>query len=184
MPSNYTPNYNLNQWEAGDRVVHTDFNADNAKIDAALAKKADTSALNSLSKTVDGKADKSALDAKADSSTLSAWVNRIISLDQNALRATCGSYTGSGTYGETNAKTLTFPSLPYLLIVREESAGYDGLFLVRGVTRCSCTTGSVGPGTFVTVTWNSRANQVSWYGETDRSQMNTSGKTYYYAAIC
>jgi len=36
MPSNYTPNYNLNQWEADDRVLRTDFNADNAKIDAAL----------------------------------------------------------------------------------------------------------------------------------------------------
>jgi len=36
MPSNYTPNYNLNQWEPDDRVLRTDFNADNAKIDAAL----------------------------------------------------------------------------------------------------------------------------------------------------
>jgi len=37
MPSNYTPNYQLNQWEADDRVLRTDFNADNEKIDAALA---------------------------------------------------------------------------------------------------------------------------------------------------
>jgi len=36
MPSNYTPNYKLNQWEADDRVLRTDFNADNVKIDAAL----------------------------------------------------------------------------------------------------------------------------------------------------
>jgi len=41
MPSNYTSNYNLNQWEPDDRVLRTDFNADNAKIDAALAKKAE-----------------------------------------------------------------------------------------------------------------------------------------------
>ena len=33
----HTTNYNLNQWEAGDRVTRADFNADNAKIDAALA---------------------------------------------------------------------------------------------------------------------------------------------------
>ena len=32
----HTTNYNLNQWEAGDRVTRADFNADNAKIDAAL----------------------------------------------------------------------------------------------------------------------------------------------------
>jgi len=36
MPSSYTPNYNLNQWEPDDRVLRTDFNADNLKIDAAL----------------------------------------------------------------------------------------------------------------------------------------------------
>jgi len=44
MPSNYTSNYQLNQWEADDRVLRTDFNADNTKIDAELAelrKKAD-----------------------------------------------------------------------------------------------------------------------------------------------
>ena len=37
MPSNHTPNYALNQWERDDRVLMEDFNADNAKIDAALA---------------------------------------------------------------------------------------------------------------------------------------------------
>jgi len=36
MPSNYTPNYQLNQWEPDDRVLRTDFNADNLKIEAAL----------------------------------------------------------------------------------------------------------------------------------------------------
>ena len=36
MPSNQTPNYALNQWERDDRVLMEDFNADNAKIDAAL----------------------------------------------------------------------------------------------------------------------------------------------------
>ena len=33
---NKTPNYQLNQWEASDKVQRVDFNADNAKIDAAL----------------------------------------------------------------------------------------------------------------------------------------------------
>jgi len=45
MPSSYTPNYNLNQWEADDRVQRTDFNADNAKIDAALSGFSDRLAL-------------------------------------------------------------------------------------------------------------------------------------------
>ena len=32
-----TQNYNLCQWEASDRILRSDFNSDNAKIDAALA---------------------------------------------------------------------------------------------------------------------------------------------------
>ena len=32
-----TQNYNLCQWEAEDRILRSDFNADNQKIDAALA---------------------------------------------------------------------------------------------------------------------------------------------------
>ena len=37
MSTNHTTNYNLCQWEATDQVLRTDFNEDNAKIDAALA---------------------------------------------------------------------------------------------------------------------------------------------------
>ena len=37
MSTNQTTNYELNQWLSIDQVVRTDFNADNAKIDAALA---------------------------------------------------------------------------------------------------------------------------------------------------
>ena len=37
MATNYTTNYDLCQWEPTDPVLRTDFNADNAKIDAALA---------------------------------------------------------------------------------------------------------------------------------------------------
>ena len=37
MSTNHTPNFNLCQWEADDKVLRSDFNADNQKIDAALA---------------------------------------------------------------------------------------------------------------------------------------------------
>ena len=36
MSTNRTPIYNLCQWEPEDPVLRTDFNADNAKLDAAL----------------------------------------------------------------------------------------------------------------------------------------------------
>ena len=41
MASNHTTNYQLNQWAKSDRVMMDDFNADNAKIDAALKANAD-----------------------------------------------------------------------------------------------------------------------------------------------
>ena len=41
MAANYTEHYELNQWEPADQVLRTDFNADNAKLDAALAQKAE-----------------------------------------------------------------------------------------------------------------------------------------------
>ena len=44
MPSNQTPNYALNQWERDDRILMDDFNADNAKIDAAIKAEADARA--------------------------------------------------------------------------------------------------------------------------------------------
>ena len=41
MPSNQTPNYKLSQWERADKVQMEDFNADNAKIDAAIKAESD-----------------------------------------------------------------------------------------------------------------------------------------------
>ena len=53
---NHTPNYSLSQWEAEDKVLRTDFNADNAKIDAAIKAvdpgKADAPALEALAQTL------------------------------------------------------------------------------------------------------------------------------------
>ena len=36
MATNQTTNYQLNQWKPTDQILRTDFNADNAKLDAAL----------------------------------------------------------------------------------------------------------------------------------------------------
>lgn len=36
MASNHTQHYGLCQWEATDQVLRTDFNEDNAKLEAAL----------------------------------------------------------------------------------------------------------------------------------------------------
>ena len=45
---NQTANYQLSQWETTDRILMTDFNADNAKIDAALQGLSEKAALVTL----------------------------------------------------------------------------------------------------------------------------------------
>ena len=69
MASNYTEHYDLCQWEATDAVQRVEFNADNAKVDAALAglaaevsSKADQTALDTLAGQMTQKADISALE--------------------------------------------------------------------------------------------------------------------------
>jgi len=133
MASNYTSNYGLCQWQASDKVLRTEFNADNAKIDAALnsmassiSGKASASALNSLKTTVNGKASQSALDSltsvvnglkssKADKTALEA-LSRTVSGHTSTLsnKGNCQLcaivYTGDGS----KTKTLTFPGPPSL----------------------------------------------------------------------
>ena len=45
MATNKTTNYQLNQWAKTDRIMMDDFNSDNAKLDAALAGKRESSRL-------------------------------------------------------------------------------------------------------------------------------------------
>ena len=52
--TNKTANLHLNQWEATDPVMREDFNADNAKLDAAFAELAATSKCRSGSYTGNG----------------------------------------------------------------------------------------------------------------------------------
>ena len=92
MASNYTTNYNLCQWEATDQVQRTDFNADNAKLDAALATKAEAAALNSLTQTVNQKASQSAFNA------LNTTVQQI---QADLTKITFGTYTGDGVESRT-----------------------------------------------------------------------------------
>ena len=69
MASNHTEHFSLNQWQADDQVLRTDFNEDNAKIDSALkdlaaaqAEKADQTALDALAAEVAKKATTAALE--------------------------------------------------------------------------------------------------------------------------
>ena len=88
MASNHTTNYNLNQWEATDKVLRTDFNEDNAKIDAALKANADVAAAAAAAAALCGN-----------------------------CQIETQSYTGTGAYGDATPTRITFSKPPLLYIV-------------------------------------------------------------------
>lgn len=113
MPSRQTQNYHLNQWEPEDKVLRTDFNTDNEKIDDALAGKADVSALAALSQRVDGKADAAAqteLSKTVSSHTaaLNKKGNCVIHIQ---------TYKGTGASGPDNPTVIKFPGKPLYVVV-------------------------------------------------------------------
>ena len=93
-----TTNYQLNQWAKSDRVMMDDFNADNAKIDAALKANAD------------------AIGEKATAAALAALAKNLGVVGHNA-RVMWGSYTGTGTYGVSNPNSLEFGFCPVLVAI-------------------------------------------------------------------
>ena len=164
----HTQNYQLSRWEKDDRIMMEDFNADNEKIDAALAAKADAEDVTALGETV------------------AAVAAGLGSGGQNA-RIAWGSYTGRGTYGAANANRLDFGFQPVLVVIgSNEEATRDmwpSIFL-RNITK---TKNEVIIDSPITVTWT--ATGLSWYATSDNPnypgwyQNNVNGRTYYYCAI-
>ena len=118
MAANQTENYGLNQWLATDQVVRTDFNADNAKIDAALEGKAEAEAVSALQTVV---------AAKAEQTALSALAARVTALEARPYIVT-GTYTGDGT--TSRFISLGFTPRALLVFVREgyPSSPYVGYY--------------------------------------------------------
>ena len=210
MPSSYTPNYQLNQWAAGDQVLREDFNADNEKVDAAIqaveqktqalsGQKADQTALEALRTTVEGKASQGDLAAlqstvsglsasKADQSGLDALEQTVADLSAStaaALAKKGNLRVETGSYlGTGTAGSQTPTSLTFaarpLLVV---VAGEDAnLMLLSGQT-------ASGQSSFV---WGSYACFFTWEGGTvswydthgmRNVQMNEQGRTYRYLAL-
>ena len=88
MPTNHTPNYQLSQWERDDRILMDDFNADNAKIDAAL---------DGLAETAAGHA--AELERKGN------------------CQISSYTYIGNGRFGEANPTRIPFPKGTFLLTI-------------------------------------------------------------------
>lgn len=98
-----------------------------------------------------------------------------------------GSYVGTGTYGEDNPNTLTFPFRPKMWSVvgttRPDTDYYASLsnvcFLPWGLDGNARLYGSGS----LTATISYEDNTVEFYSSNTSPQLNNSGETYYYVAI-
>ena len=165
MATNYTTNYQLNQWEPTDQVLRTDFNADNAKLDAALAGLADE---------VAGKAEQTDLSAlqavvsgKADQSTVSDLTST------RNCRVYYKTYTGSGS----GNCSLTFPAKPMIVMVM--GGGY-WLCLLQGQSEGQ-SRNAVTRSTYIDTVWS--GNSVTWSINDVDLQCNRKDTTYSLVAV-
>ena len=93
MASNHTTNFELCQWQADDQVKRTDFNEDNAKIDAALGVIGHVEKLWSL--TLDR--DKNSVDVPLDTIDWRNWQFISVTVDIPETRITSTYPTHSCT---------------------------------------------------------------------------------------
>ena len=157
---NRTTNYNLCQFEETDRVRRTDFNEDNAKIDAAV---------KAVGRRVDGleasKADKTALAA------VEAKISRIVT----------GTYAGTG--GSSGVRRISLPGRPKLVLIRTDypnTSHHDEAIAITDICLCRCDTYSslsVDPPT------SGYALENNGFTVPANCDQNYSGSTNYYLAI-
>ena len=157
---NRTTNYNLCQFEETDRVRRTDFNEDNAKIDAAV-------------KAVDGRVD--GLEAsKADKTALAAVEGKI-------SRIVTGTYAGTG--GSSGVRRISLPGRPKLVLIRTDypsTSHHDEAIAITDICLCRCHTYhslSVDPPT------SGYALENNGFTVPANCDQNYSGSTNYYLAV-
>ena len=164
MSTNHTANYNLSQWVKSDKVQMEDFNADNAKLDAALGSL--SSSVSSLQSAVSGKASASALNS------LSATVGQHTAA--LAGKGNCSvlvlTYTATGFSGETRPNSISCPAKPVAVLIANNDCN---VILMRGLPTASVR-GKYGIDGIATAIWGD--SSVSWYGSSARAQMNETGE--------
>lgn len=103
--------------------------------------------------------------------------------DTKAKIAT-GSYTGTGTYGDANANSLTFDFVPKVFFVSDAEGIRCSLPWLNGQTVgyvADSDISNILGGSAMTLSWN--GNTISWYQASVKRQLNDAGKTYPYVAI-
>lgn len=150
MASNHTEHYNLCQWEATDQVLRTDFNEDNAKVDAAL---------NALA---------------AQDTALNELVNQ-----RGNCQLYTTSYTGTGSAGESDPNSVTFPQKPVFVMI--SGRGVSGL-ITHPIDYMICI--QSGGSEYCRASWSTDGKTLSWYtpGTFPRPQLNELNEVYQVSA--
>ena len=157
MATNHTTNYQLNQWEATDKVLRTDFNADNERIDAALA----------------------GLDGRTEA------LETVIGNFGNC-RIEHFTYVGTGTSGASGPTRITFSAPPLLFLIRGNASLMVGSSLSNTATSVALDSIAHAAGVSeASVTWagNQAAIVSGAFSNPEGFQMNTKGKTYWVVAL-
>ncbi len=157
-----TKNYQLNQWAAGDKVQRIDFNADNDKIDGAIAA---VSARAGALET--GKADKTALDAAK------------ATIPKMAI----GTYTGSGAASRTISLSFTPKAV---LVMTQDGHTRSSNYIMGGLAVTGSPVKIVnGAEEFTAVTLVSNGFRVYYNIDDDyyKVQSNFKDRTYHYIAF-
>ena len=152
-----TTNYGLNQWNGEDRILREDFNADNAKLEQALAAQAEA---------------QSGMQA-----ALAGCGN---------CKVVYGTYTGSGKYGSSNKNTLTFDHKPIMVFVQPRDYVSNTKDYALRMVRGSTWSNGVCENYYFSQTVSWTDTTVAWYstsGANADCQFNTSSTVYCYVAI-
>ena len=173
-----TINYNLNQWDADDPVRRTDFNEDNAKLDAALSAKADAAAVAAAQSQVQAQ-----LAGKADTSALAA-LQTVVNGKGNC-QVEYGTYVGTGGYGSdwSHPTVLRLGYRPRLVLVGAENDDGLGIFLWPAPWTANIHQAN---NSGLAVQWLEDGLQwqdTNGYTQRAGGQLNESGVTYYYVAF-
>jgi len=136
MASNQTQHLKLSQWEAEDEVLRTDFNADNDKIDAAVADLEQK--LTSAAAEAQRKLDTVAAEAQQKLDAAEARLNAA-KADVAALpKIATGFYQGSGS---STGQTIQLDFTPDLVAVWPQNGFLAGTYSYPQIHGCAAVRG-------------------------------------------
>ena len=110
-------------------------------------------------------------------------------VQDNGLLLYTGQYTGTGTYGQNNPSSITFPFEPILFICPTYVGGYTPFEYLSPLQTAKLKTAYQQinyPDTssnFIQIKKSDDGKTISWYRNSASLQANVSGTIYYFAAI-